>query len=206
MVSKACPTPSWSRTSKTATSKTKKSTCRGQLSVHSQHEAFWARYLWEIQDHAERARVRPHAARTFCYHPRMDVCATRPSRCTLCITATLQPHSPRAHEGLNESRSHQGPLRLLIMTTMPTMRSGLVPLHPEGLPISTRARTERVSKATRKRHLLSKPHKVTIGDRAMQKVGVKPKTYSDHHIGSLAVHNIIECSTNHFNTAGVIPE
>ena len=148
--------------------------------------------------------MRPHAPRTFSQHPRMDVCAPRPRRCTLCITATLQPHSPRAHEGLNESRSHQGPLRLLIMTTMPTMRSGLVPLHPEGLPISTRARTERVSKATRKRHLLSKPHKVTIGDRAMQKVGVKPKTYSDHHIGSLAVHNIIECGTNHFNTADAV--
>ena len=96
--------------------------------------------------------------------------------------------------------------RFLIMTTMPTMRSGSIPLHPEGLPISARARTERVSKATRKRHLLSKPHKVTIGDRAMQKVGVKPKTYSDHHIGSLAVHNVLECRVNHFKAAGVIPE
>jgi hypothetical protein len=158
--------------SKTPTPKMKKSTCRGQISVQSQNVAFSACYIWEIQDHAARTRVRPHAARTFSYHPRMDVCAPRPSRFTLCITATLQPHSPRAHEGLDEARSHQGPLRLLIMTTMATMRSGLVPLHPEGLCISTRARTERVSKATRKRHLLSKPHKVTVGGRAMQKVPV----------------------------------
>ena len=40
----------------------------------------------------------------------------------------------------------------------------------------------------------------------MQKVGVKPKTYSDHHIGSLAVHNVLECRVNHFKAAGVIPE
>ena len=192
--------------SKTATSKMKKSTFRGQISVQSQHEALSVRYIWEIQDHAARARVRPHAPRTFSQHPRMDVCAPRPRRCTLCITATLQPHSPRAHEGLDKSRSHQGPLRVLIMSTMLKVGTGSISLHPNGLFISTRARTERVSKTTRKRHLLSKPQKVTVGGQVMQKVGVKPKTYSDHHIGSLAVHNIIECSTNHFNTAGVIPE
>ena len=176
LVSKACQTPSWSRMSKTATSKMKKSTFRGQISVQSQHEALSVRYIWEIQDHAARARVRPHAPRTFSQHPRMDVCAPRPQRCTLCITATLQPHSPRAHEGLDKSRSHQGPLRVLIMSTMPKMRSGSVPLHPEGLSISTQAKTKTVSEAMRKRKLLSKPQKVTVGGRAMQKVEDKPRT------------------------------
>ena len=97
-------------------------------------------------------------------------------------------------------------MRFLIVNSMPTMRSSSVPLHPEGLPISTRARTERVSKATRKRHLLSNPQKVTVGGQVMQKVGVKPKTYWDGRMRSLAVHNILECRKSHFNAADEFQE
>ena len=86
------------------------------------------------------------------------------------------------------------------------MRSSSVPLHPEGLPISTRARTERVSKATRKRHLLSSPQKVTVGGRAMQKVEVKAMTFLDAHIRSLAVHTVLACVKNCVKAAGAVPE
>ena len=40
----------------------------------------------------------------------------------------------------------------------------------------------------------------------MQKVEVKAKIVLDHHIGSVAVHHVLECVLNHFNAADAFPE
>ena len=176
LASNAWPTPLRSRLSKTPASKMKNGTFGGQISVQSQHGAFSASYIWEIQYHAARARVMPHTARTFAQHPGMDACAPRARRCALFNTAHLQPHSPRAQKALDNLKGIRLHLRVLIMNTMLKMGTGSVTVHPEGLPSSTSARTKGSVRQRRKRHILSGPREVTVGGQAMPLVDVQPRT------------------------------
>ena len=177
--------------SKAARSKTEKSTCRGQISVQSQHGAFSACYIWEIQYHAARARVRPHAARTFAQHPRMDVCTPWACSCAVFSTAQLQPHSYRAQEGRRHPQSNQGPTQLLIIVTMPKM-----------CPVSNRIRSrtpsdhhtcenQRVSRAMMKRCLLSNLSNLTRRCPTTLQVLVKPVTYLYHSMRSDATSSLM---------------
>ena len=173
----------------------KNSTCRGQISVQSQHGAFSACHLREIQYHAARARVRPHAARTFAQHPRMDVCTPWACSCAVFSTAQLQPHSYRAQEGRRHPQSNQGPTRLLIIVTMPKM-----------CPVSNRIRSrtpsdqhtcenQRVSRAMIKRCLLSNLSNLTRQRPATLQMLGKPVTYSHNRMRSDAISSLM-CMPN----------
>ena len=129
--------------SKAATSKAEKSTCRGQISVQSQHGAFSVCYIWEIQYHAARARVMPHAARTFAQGLRMDVCTPLARRCALFSAAHFKPHSLGPRRASINLKVIRGRQRVLIMNSMLKMATGSVPLYPKGLSRSTSARTKR---------------------------------------------------------------